>query len=432
MIHLCTRCGQPYLAEDNRDGVCSYHPGKLMDYDRVGQLGPGLPGDFWDCCGGQVETTPLDVPGCARGAHIEAPPGDPGPFKRDLEAQARWEADLVRSRLTRWPVERGDLAQRRTIEFLGGTGDPGPIQGRRWRHLLADVRILEDDRAPALRGLLSDPQYAAIRRQALAPLLRSARSVATAEWPLDRLLAAFPGLRPDTPGVSSRPRDSASGKGRYEDEEAHEAAEVTLTLAPSDDFVIRVGEAWPRELPQPRRQALEREIVRGILKAAAGLVTPPALACDVWVSAIACGSDPQARVLHAAAHQAFGEASRRCEWTLSVPFPEVTITPDEDLDVAHKRAVQAFKAAGFQVMMKGPAEPASSGNPFWRAFTFYAGVTGRAGCAHIFFVCPYPWTAERAQGLDHEMSDLSYSYGHDGEATEMHVLSAYPRPGAGW
>lgn len=180
-IHLCAQCGQPYRVEDNRDGVCTYHPGRVMDYDRLSQLGPGLPGDFWDCCGGTVETTALDVPGCARGAHVEAAPGDPGPFKRDLQAQARREAELAGGALTRWPVERAALAERRTVVFLRGTGDPGPIQGRQWGHLLADVRILEDDRRPTLLALLSDPQYAPIRRHALAPLLQKAPSATKAD-----------------------------------------------------------------------------------------------------------------------------------------------------------------------------------------------------------------------------------------------------------
>ncbi|MGH9888520.1 MAG: hypothetical protein ACREBE_23510, partial [bacterium] len=88
MIDVCVRCGQSYRTEDNRDDLCVYHPGWVMDYDRVGQRGSGLPGDFWDCCSGTVETTPADVPGCARGPHVEA---EPQPERRLS---------------LRWPVER--------------------------------------------------------------------------------------------------------------------------------------------------------------------------------------------------------------------------------------------------------------------------------------------------------------------------------------
>ena len=50
----CVRCGQVYRDVDNHYAACHFHPGRLRDYDKLGQPGCGAPGDFWDCCLQQI------------------------------------------------------------------------------------------------------------------------------------------------------------------------------------------------------------------------------------------------------------------------------------------------------------------------------------------------------------------------------------------
>ena len=66
----CVRCGQVYRDVDNHDAACHYHPGRLRDYDSLGQPGCGAPGDFWDCCRQQIVSYNEAVPGCAVGRHV--------------------------------------------------------------------------------------------------------------------------------------------------------------------------------------------------------------------------------------------------------------------------------------------------------------------------------------------------------------------------
>src|ERR1041384_4084026 len=85
----CAQCGQMFREAENHDAACSYHTGRLWDYDKYAEPGLGLPGAFWKCCGYVIGTERGLGPGCAVARHIEAAPDDPGPIKRDLEAYDR-------------------------------------------------------------------------------------------------------------------------------------------------------------------------------------------------------------------------------------------------------------------------------------------------------------------------------------------------------
>lgn len=64
----CVQCGAEFDPAKNGPEACEYHPGPLMDYDRIGKLG-GFPGDFWDCCGKQWGIGG-DERGCKKGPHV--------------------------------------------------------------------------------------------------------------------------------------------------------------------------------------------------------------------------------------------------------------------------------------------------------------------------------------------------------------------------
>src|SRR5262245_59844536 len=84
--HRCARCGKEFAESEQGDSACSYHPGRFLDYDQLGQPGCGAAGDFWDCCMRQVQRDigPEDLPGCATGRHEIAAPDAPLPWRRGL------------------------------------------------------------------------------------------------------------------------------------------------------------------------------------------------------------------------------------------------------------------------------------------------------------------------------------------------------------
>ncbi len=253
---------------------------------------------------------------------------------------------------------------------------------------------------------------------------------ANQEWDLNRLLVAFPGLRPERLGVGSRPAEPASGHGHFaadEDDErpGRQGVDVTLAIAPRDAFGIRLG-PWRGALEECDGN-LELPLVRGIFKAAVNLVTPPALGCEVAVQDITGVADASERALHVAAYRAFSDASSRCEWELAAPFPDVRPDPNEDLEAAFLHVTAAFGAAGFAV-----GRPYETLSPDFhevaRAFTIHVSAEKRAGVTHVFLVCPYAWTPQTRGAIDEAWHTISYSVGHDGYRTERHLLSAYRRP----
>ncbi|MGH9886123.1 MAG: hypothetical protein ACREBE_11375, partial [bacterium] len=107
------------------------------------------------------------------------------------------------------------------------------------------------------------------------------------------------------------------GSARIVDEASRQEVEIAFTIAPADAFVVRLGAALP-DGPRVPRQAVAAEICRGVLKAALQLVTPPALFCEVAVTALVHKPDVSPRLLQSAAYGAFAEASGRCEWAATV------------------------------------------------------------------------------------------------------------------
>ena len=142
-VNRCRQCGQTYREEENTETACSYHPGWLMDYDKVGQRGPGLPGDFWDCCGETVEDA-TNVMGrtCAHGRHMPTPPPDP-------------------------PPPSVDTARIRVRRFLADLGDPAYEKQERGG-LAEDVRVLERQDSPWLMNRAGDTRWPQERRRLLA------------------------------------------------------------------------------------------------------------------------------------------------------------------------------------------------------------------------------------------------------------------------
>lgn len=71
----CVRCGKSFDPTTSAADACVYHPGRLMDYDRVRVEHPtsygrgGSGGDFWSCCMAQVDNQGFAL-GCTRGAHV--------------------------------------------------------------------------------------------------------------------------------------------------------------------------------------------------------------------------------------------------------------------------------------------------------------------------------------------------------------------------
>ena len=69
----CVQCGCEVDASKNGPDACRWHPGDLLDYDRIGKLGEGAPGDFYECCMKQIGIG-QDESGCKTGPHVfEAP-----------------------------------------------------------------------------------------------------------------------------------------------------------------------------------------------------------------------------------------------------------------------------------------------------------------------------------------------------------------------
>jgi hypothetical protein len=239
------------------------------------------------------------------------------------------------------------------------------------------------------------------------------------DWSYKRLLAAFADVCPKKTGEWSIARSSGSGSEPIKAPDTQEEAEVTVRVAPAAELVIRTG-GWPVDVPDQERKRLGHDIVRGIVNGL-GFVSPPPLACEVSVSHVAHRLGAPGWLLREAARRAFGHASRSCEWDTSIPFPEVAILPDESVDTAGARVVAVFQAAGFRLNNEMGSGPASAGESI-RAFTYFSQY------AHVFFVCPHPWTSERRSELDWMVKELSYNYGRgDGIVMVEHVLAAYPR-----
>ena len=139
----CRQCGQTYREEENSATACAYHTGWLMDYDKVGQRGPGLPGDFWDCCGETVEDA-TNVMGrtCAHGRHLPTAPPEP-------------------------PPPTADLARQRVRRFLAGRIDPAYEKGGR-DGLAGDVRVLEQRDPRWLMDRAGDTRFTVDLRRRLA------------------------------------------------------------------------------------------------------------------------------------------------------------------------------------------------------------------------------------------------------------------------
>ena len=158
----CARCGHTYREADNGDGACAHHPGRLRDYDQMTD-GEGFPGDFWECCMGQIrpEQTALDVPGCARGRHVELEPGDPGPVRREKEFRNRLLRLVLDEELP--PAELA-AARDRLGRFLAGTMSDPTYAERLWM----DARVMDLADFPWLLGQLTDPKHALERRQLVA------------------------------------------------------------------------------------------------------------------------------------------------------------------------------------------------------------------------------------------------------------------------
>jgi len=90
LLLRCARCGRYFREKENDQSACSHHSGRCLDFDKVGQWGPGMPGDWWDCCDEQV--TDDDDPvgkGCTLGRHIAAAPDDPGPVEWAIREERR-------------------------------------------------------------------------------------------------------------------------------------------------------------------------------------------------------------------------------------------------------------------------------------------------------------------------------------------------------
>jgi hypothetical protein len=84
-------------------------------------------------------------------------------------------------------------------------------------------------------------------------------------WSLDRLRAAFPALRSEGAGgpeVASVPRAAVSGTAQVDDEDTGQQAEITLTLVPSQQFVVEFNVSLPAA--GAASEELEAEIARGV------------------------------------------------------------------------------------------------------------------------------------------------------------------------
>jgi len=253
-------------------------------------------------------------------------------------------------------------------------------------------------------------------------------------WSRSDLFELFPSLRPASLAGAMGPSGPASGQGRFVDDEAgaQASAQVALSLEPARDLAVRLGHAWPASLSSDRREAHDRALLLGILKAAVRH-SPPALACAVTVSGVSCETATTERAVQVAAYQAFMDASGRCEWAATAsPFPDVAIERDEDPEVAAERIIEAFTMAGFAVDRFDPTRGEHEIQFTWmftvRAGAYRDSVALPGPTLHAFFVCPFAWTEDRVARLKKRRAALSYIYGRDGESAVCHLLSAYPLP----
>ena len=178
----CLMCGRAYREEDNSHAACGYHSGRLLDYDKVGQLGLGLAQDFWECCGAYVtdDEDPIGT-GCTIGRHLESPPNAPGPIQRALDAHAelvrQGQAEISLKHPWTSP-ERLAMARRRIHRFLKGRVDFAGYEENEEEGLPCDVRLLEQGDFPYLLAEARAPTCPAERRHLLARFLNDAQKAA--------------------------------------------------------------------------------------------------------------------------------------------------------------------------------------------------------------------------------------------------------------
>jgi hypothetical protein len=105
------------------------------------------------------------------------------------------------------------------------------------------------------------------------------------EWRLDDLLAMFPKLSRGTRRVlRCLWRTSGEGRSIRERGGVKVSACVSLSAMPASDFSFRVACPWPNELGPTEMQALESELLRGILEGTVTCEDPP------WQCRLECTS----------------------------------------------------------------------------------------------------------------------------------------------
>ena len=218
----------------------------------------------------------------------------------------------------------------------------------------------------------------------------------------------------------ARPQGPISATGRFPDDSPMQA-EVDVTLLPAADLAVTLC-AWPTTLAP--REALEPALVRGLLKAASNSVQPP-LVCHIRVDAIRGWKYVSEHALQVAAYNAVEKAWQARAWKLAV-FPDVAPFIEEDLDDAFARITAAFESAGFHPDRSANDQLSEDLRWWLRAFFVRWSVEEKL-FSHIFFVCSRLKNPELVPGFDKAVNTLSYSEGHDGFSTEIHLLGARPR-----
>jgi hypothetical protein len=177
-VKRCFQCGRPYSEEGNHDSACSYHPGRLRDADSLSSAGRGLPLDSWECCDTIVKdaSEPM-AQTCAKGRHVEAPPADPGPILRAVQAEEERDREFWKRHYAAHPPifpETVEVAQRRVRRFLAGRLDYPHYETAQREGLRHDMYVLESESFGWLLELAGKKDYDMKRRRRLVAFVKDA------------------------------------------------------------------------------------------------------------------------------------------------------------------------------------------------------------------------------------------------------------------